>query len=437
MINLIRMGLEERPTRQPEGAAKPEGPPPPKLGGYETAPQRAAVGYEHFAHLFEPIKGIDELILDNEAHQLFRDTLTKFLTDRAKAALVTLAENHKKNEEMAARARTALYSLMVLSETLGSLPQGITEVSEKTNRKQVSFVITPPKEGMYFPGTYGPEEIKYIRLDVVLKGTEYTPRQVKVGFYDRYKGEDRELASLRFDVHHLGEENRLQMDLEGSAVELVALKHVDFPPECSDQKTFAQLQRLLIANLCLAKAKYKIGEFHLHQLLKELGLKEEHAKERREIVDKIMAQYPGTPQHAEAQKIKEKQEQARQGEEERQGRIELLANCENTLGQIVITNPGLAGWVDENKKEKLWLKRIPSGRIVLGFLLGRKPRLLNPEEAAPQLPDEEIDLLPVIPGLLDQRIEKGPELGKPGVEEALDYVRKLIDEMLDRQPSSE
>jgi hypothetical protein len=381
VIDLKVMAPETQSAPTPKEMAEAGGAKSPETKKYGTALEKATVGFERFAGLFEPPKELAELT-PKETFQKFQDTLSEFLTNRAKAAAVTLKQAAgERREAIEARAQQALDSLLVLSETLGSLPQNIAEIRQREDRKVyltrvtdrgarhtetfegISFAIAP-QEGAHLLG----EPIKRILLDVIVERTGYTPQQIRVNFYGGADAEY-ELTSLRFDVHHIASENRLQIDLEGRAVELVSLKHHDFPPECSDRETFSQLQHLLAFNLCPTE-EAKTKEFYLRQFLKGLGLKGKQAEGRRELVDNIMAQYPGTPQYIAERAQKESAREEEKKQEEMQAKTQQFTSMEQTLEKILASEKDIGELIQRTREEEKLGEEISNGRIIGAYLFG-------------------------------------------------------------------
>jgi hypothetical protein len=412
-----------------------------------TALEKAVEGFESFGSLFSPPKKIEGQ--DQDTRQKFQKALTTFLGDRVKEASTALDQPATKTQ-----AQRALESLDVLAETLGDLPQSIDEVQQRADRtvhykkatdrgashieefRGISFVISPPKGSALLE-----EPIQSIRLDVVLERAGHTPQQIRVNFYGGQENEEYELSSLRFDVHHFAEGNRLQIDLEGRALELVTRKHHDLPHEL-DQEAFTELQHLLIFNLCPPE-EYAKKEYYLKQLLKAMGMQGKKAKKRQELIDEIMTGYPGTPQYerqqAENRMEKEKEDRREKDQERRRRQLELIAGCERGLEEIIAKIPVLKKWAEEQRQEQTLPPKTPDSRVVFGFILGVKPEeLVAAAEERPFTTETEM-LLREIPEILCQAIEKRRELAqlKPKKKsqpeiEALEYSRDLAKEITPR-----
>lgn len=440
------MGPEMQADSTPKETAEAGGVRSPGIKEYGTAPEKAATGFERFANLFEPPKELAHLT-PNETFQKFRNTLSEFLTGRARAAAVTLKQTAgERREEMTTRAQQALDSLLVLSETLGNLPQNVTAIKQREDRKVyltrvtdrgnrrtetfegISFTIAPPEKAHLLG-----EPIRRVLIDVILERAGYTPQQIRVNFYGGETGVERELTSLRFDVHHAARENRLQIDLEGRAVELVSLKHKDFPPECSDRETFSQLQCLLAFNLCPAK-EAKTKEFYLRQFLKGLGLKEKRAEGRQELVDGVMAQYPGTPQNIAEQTQREAEQEEEKKREKMRARAQQIASMEQALEKISAGEKDIGELIQRTREERGLGEEISDGRIVSDYLFDlssmRKDLGCTAEEIGEGLTDEEAAFISRVEEFLKTAIEHNKREGikDPGVK-ALNYVGELIEEV--------
>jgi len=371
----------------------------------ETTKEKVTAGFAHFGDLFT-VEGLDEHTPPEL--QDSQERFVGFLTDRI----------GKSFEKASGEGRD---NLSALAETLSGLPQNIAEFRRSKDKRKASLTIEGPTSS--------------VDLDINLGGKGRTQR-IRLGLRDA-KGNE----TLVLDIHYYLPKKRLQMELRGNGLGEGILEHRDFPIECSDQETITQLQLSLIFNLCPTKgeddkatARYLAAkETYLNMLLKKLGLKGESAADREELIAEIMARYPGTTQHQRVleleQNRKKEEQRAKEMEEERQKQLELVTQCANKLNQIITkTPPLLTRWLTEQREKWELPPEITDGQIVLGFILDIPPDELDKYAEDCELPRGEKTLIPDIPDLTAQAIQKTQDLGKPA-EDALQYMRDLAKAM--------
>jgi len=257
--------------------------------------EQAKERFGRFADLFKVPAQMGHLPEGEESAKLrqaaraCRDHLAETLAgivDRAVTTVDQLAKDEelrKAHPDLLEMQTTALESMATLAKILEQMPRSEIKVEQTKERgvhlerrnargetvaedfQGISFKVTPPR-GMKLLRDF----VDYVQIDVVLnrktKGKpDYTPQQIRVNVYGG-RGQTYELASLRMDAHRTARD-RVQLDVEGSALGNLETKHVNLPWKCSDEEVFGRLLNVFALGLIPKDGKHNSEiEYHLETL---------------------------------------------------------------------------------------------------------------------------------------------------------------------------